>query len=387
MDKISYALGLSIGNNFQNAGIKDLQVDDFVKGLQDVLTGGHPEISYEEAKQVINDYFTKLQKEKLELNKQAGEEFLKINKGRAGVVTLPSGLQYQILNQGKGAKPTKADKVKCHYHGTLINGTVFDSSIQRGQPAVFGVSQVIPGWTEALQLSVVVATVLVAMGMTSCGNSHRSASLKTGVDSASYAIGIANGAQFRQMMEGAPGEPMNMDDLLAGFEVALKNDSAAMRMTPQAAQAFIQTYFMQVQTREANANKEEGEKFLEENKTKKDVFTTESGLQYQVVTEGTGEKPTEKDRVKVHYTGTLLDGTKFDSSVDRGEPAEFPVNGVIKGWTEILQLMPVGSKYIVWVPSELAYGERGAGSDIGPNKTLKFEIELLEIVKEDADKK
>ena len=91
--------------------------------------------------------------------------------------------------------------------------------------------------------------------------------------------------------------------------------------------------------------------------------------------------------MKVHYTGTLLDGTKFDSSVDRGEPAEFPVNGVIKGWTEILQLMPVGSKYIVWVPSELAYGERGAGSDIGPNKTLKFEIELLEIVKEDADKK
>ena len=91
--------------------------------------------------------------------------------------------------------------------------------------------------------------------------------------------------------------------------------------------------------------------------------------------------------MKVHYTGTLLDGTKFYSSVDRGEPAEFPVNGVIKGWTEILQLMPVGSKYIVWVPSELAYGERGAGSDIGPNKTLKFEIELLEIVKEDADKK
>ncbi len=152
MNKISYALGLSIGNNFQNAGIKELQVDDFVKGLQDVLTGGRPEISYEEAKLVINDYFTKLQKEKLALNKQAGEEFLKINKGRAGVVTLPNGLQYQVLAQGNGAKPTKADKVKCHYHGTLINGTVFDSSIQRGQPAVFGVSQVIPGWTEALQL-------------------------------------------------------------------------------------------------------------------------------------------------------------------------------------------------------------------------------------------
>lgn len=237
------------------------------------------------------------------------------------------------------------------------------------------------------KISVLVATVLVAMGITSCGNSHRSASLKTDVDSASYAIGIANGNQFRQMLSNAPGNPLNMDNLLVGFEVALKNDSNAMKMTPQAAQAFIQTYFMLVQTREANANKEEGEKFLAENKTKKDVLTTESGLQYQVITEGTGEKPTEKDRVKVHYTGTLLDGTKFDSSVDRGEPAEFPVNGVIKGWTEVLQLMPVGSKYIVWVPSDLAYGERGAGQEIGSNKTLKFEIELLEIVKDDADKK
>lgn len=105
-------------------------------------------------------------------------------------------------------------------------------------------------------------------------------------------------------------------------------------------------------------------------------------MQYQVVTEGTGDKPTATDKVKVHYTGTLLDGTKFDSSVDRGEPMEFPVNGVIKGWTEVLQLMPVGSKYIVWIPSDLAYGERGAGQDIKPNSTLKFEIELLEIVKD-----
>ena len=134
MDKISYALGLSIGNNFQNSGINNLQVEDFVKGLKDVLNEAQPEISYDEAKQVINDYF------------------LNINKGKAGVVTLPSGLQYQVLKQGEGAKPTSSDKVKCHYHGTLINGTVFDSSVQRGEPAVFGVSQVIPGWVEALQL-------------------------------------------------------------------------------------------------------------------------------------------------------------------------------------------------------------------------------------------
>ena len=152
MDKVSYALGLSIGNNFQNSGINDLQIEDFVKGLKDILGGQTPEISYDEAKQVINDYFMKLQKEQFEINKKAGEEFLNINKGKAGVVTLPSGLQYQVLQKGEGPKPTASDKVKCHYHGTLINGTVFDSSVQRGEPAVFGVSQVIPGWVEALQL-------------------------------------------------------------------------------------------------------------------------------------------------------------------------------------------------------------------------------------------
>lgn len=152
MDKVSYALGLSIGNNFQNSGIKDLQLEDFVQGLRDVLTDAQPVIGYDEAKQVINDYFMKLQQGKLEINKKAGEEFLSINKDKAGVVTLPSGLQYQVLKKGEGAKPTAADKVKCHYHGTLINGTVFDSSVQRGEPATFGVSQVIPGWVEALQL-------------------------------------------------------------------------------------------------------------------------------------------------------------------------------------------------------------------------------------------
>lgn len=152
MDKVSYALGLSIGNNFQNSGIKDLQVEDFIKGLTDVMKEKQPAITYDEAKEVINEYFIKLQKEKMEINKKAGEEFLHINKGRAGVVELPSGLQYQVLKQGNGAKPSATDKVKCHYHGTLINGTVFDSSVQRGQPAVFGVNQVIPGWVEALQL-------------------------------------------------------------------------------------------------------------------------------------------------------------------------------------------------------------------------------------------
>lgn len=152
MDKISYALGLSIGNNFLTSGIKEVNMDDFVQGMQDVLNQAQPAMSYDEAKQVINDYFTKLQSERMELNKKAGEEFLAINKNREGVVTLPSGLQYEILKKGEGKTPVATNQVKCHYHGTLIDGTVFDSSVQRGTPATFGVNQVIPGWVEALQL-------------------------------------------------------------------------------------------------------------------------------------------------------------------------------------------------------------------------------------------
>jgi FKBP-type peptidyl-prolyl cis-trans isomerase FklB len=152
MDKISYALGLSIGNNFLTSGIKKLKIDEFTKGIEDVLYEKTIDITYDEAKEIINDYFTGLQAERKKLNKEAGEEFLRINKNKAGVVTLPSGLQYEILKKGNGEKPKMADKVKCHYHGTLINGTVFDSSVVRGEPAIFGVSQVIRGWVEALQL-------------------------------------------------------------------------------------------------------------------------------------------------------------------------------------------------------------------------------------------
>lgn len=152
MDKISYALGLSIGNNFLSSGIKNVDFDSFLKGMKDVINENTPEMSYDEAKQVMNDYFTKLQDERLEINLKAGEEFLAINKNKPGVVTLPSGLQYEILKKGDGPIPALNDQVKCHYHGTLIDGTVFDSSVERGEPATFGVNQVIPGWVEALQL-------------------------------------------------------------------------------------------------------------------------------------------------------------------------------------------------------------------------------------------
>jgi FKBP-type peptidyl-prolyl cis-trans isomerase FklB len=152
MNKISYALGLSIGNNFLSSGIKDLKIEDFIRGVNDVFLKKTPDISYEEAKQIVNDYFMKLQDEQVKLNKDAGEEFLRINREKSGVVTLTSGLQYEILKKGSGIKPKITDRVKCHYHGTLVNGIVFDSSVQRGEPAVFAVSQVIQGWVEALQL-------------------------------------------------------------------------------------------------------------------------------------------------------------------------------------------------------------------------------------------
>lgn len=152
MDKISYALGLSIGNNFLSSGINKLDVETFAKALGDVLNNKETSMSYDEAKNVINEYFSKLQEEKLDINLKAGEEFLAINKQRPEVTTLPSGLQYEILTKGEGKTPTATDQVKCHYHGTLIDGTVFDSSVQRGTPATFGVNQVIKGWVEALQL-------------------------------------------------------------------------------------------------------------------------------------------------------------------------------------------------------------------------------------------
>lgn len=235
---------------------------------------------------------------------------------------------------------------------------------------------------------IVVTMMAASAGFTSCGNSHEKVTLDTPVDSASYAIGITTGAGYRENLKTMPGGKANIENVIAGFIQAITGDSAAMQMEPRDAQHYLQTYFVEAQAREARENKEIGEAFLEENKTKEGVITTESGLQYKVEVEGTGERPTATDRVKVHYTGTLLDGTVFDSSMDRGEPAEFGVSKVIKGWTEGLQIMPVGSKYIFWIPSDLAYGKRGAGEDIRPNMVLKFEIELLEIVqKEDKEKK
>lgn len=152
MKEISYALGLNIGNNLLGAGIKQLELNTFLKGVQDALESKPQDMTNQEAQAILNDYFTKLQEQQSEGKIKEGAEFLAENAKREGVTTLPSGLQYEVLVAGNGAKPTSAQSVKCHYHGTLIDGTVFDSSVLRGEPATFGVGQVIKGWVEALQL-------------------------------------------------------------------------------------------------------------------------------------------------------------------------------------------------------------------------------------------
>jgi len=206
--------------------------------------------------------------------------------------------------------------------------------------------------------------------------------LNAAVDSACYSVGVNYGAGLRESMSTFPGGEVNLDALAEGFMKAFKQDTAALLITPEEAQSYIQSYIMDIQAKEAEAAIAAGEAFLAENKTKEGVITTESGLQYRVIQKGEGEeKPTTESQVKVHYTGRLLDGTVFDSSVERGEPATFGVTQVIKGWTEVLQLMTPGSKYMVWIPSELGYGAQGAGQMIKPNSVLEFEVELLEIVK------
>jgi FKBP-type peptidyl-prolyl cis-trans isomerase FklB len=170
---------------------------------------------------------------------------------------------------------------------------------------------------------------------------------------------------------------VNVSLIAKGIEEVLNDDST---VTAQEAQMFLTAYFTELRNKEAEKNKEEGQAWLEENRSRPGVVETESGLQYKVIEEGTGKSPTASDRVKCHYEGRLIDGTIFDSSYERGQPAEFALRGVIRGWTEGLQLMKEGGKYELYIPSDLGYGPRGGGQLIGPNATLIFVIELLEVV-------
>jgi len=203
--------------------------------------------------------------------------------------------------------------------------------------------------------------------------------LKTQKDKVSYALGANLGMNLHnQSVEVDPAIVLRgLKDALAGGKMLLTDDQAKGALMQL--QAEVRSKQQEKMKVAGEMNKKEGVEFLAVNKAKEGVVTLPSGLQYKILTEGTGPKPAASDTVVCNYRGTLISGAEFDSSYKRGQPASFPVNGVIKGWTEALQLMPVGSKWQLFVPAELGYGDRGAGADIGPSATLIFEVELLSI--------
>ena len=198
----------------------------------------------------------------------------------------------------------------------------------------------------------------------------------TDIEKGSYALGHQIGTGARKQYENALDSDAVVQGLLDGLA---ERSSKLSTEETEAAQSRLADIVTESRNVAARATIAAGKAFLDENGKREGVVTTDSGLQYEVMTEGSGANPEATDTVVTHYHGTLLDGTVFDSSVERGQPAEFPLNRVIKGWTEALQLMSPGAKYRLYLPPELAYGERGAGQSIGPNATLIFEVELLEI--------
>ena len=287
-----------------------------------------------------------------------------------------------------------------------------------------------------------ILAMAVAVGLTSCTAQSPKANLATDVDSLSYAIGLArtqgldqylaqqgiDSTQIAQFLKGfyegaaksadsdkaymagmqighmvstqwvegfshqifgtASTQSLSRENMLAGFVAGVAKTKGAM--TQEEAQQYMNTQMDAIKAKAIAVkyadNKAACEKFLEENKKKEGVVTLPSGLQYKVITEGKGEIPADTSRVKVNYRGTLIDGTEFDSSYKRKEPSTFRANQVIKGWTEALTMMPVGSKWELYIPSELAYGTRETGGDIKPYSALIFEVELLEIVKDTKKK-
>ncbi|MCK9302550.1 MAG: FKBP-type peptidyl-prolyl cis-trans isomerase [Bacteroidales bacterium] len=233
----------------------------------------------------------------------------------------------------------------------------------------------------------IVVTVAVILGsicvLPSC-NAQKTGNvtIKTEVDTLSYALGSDFGSNILRQLSQMPCD-YDKDMFVAGFMDGFYEKD--LKISQEDAYAFLNTFFEKLQAEqtakaatEAEGRVESNAKYLAENKAKEGVITTASGLQYRIITEGKGKTPTADDKVKVHYVGRLTDGTVFDSSIERGEPIEFPVTGVIQGWVEALQMMPVGSKWELTIPPELGYGDRDMGT-IKPNSVLVFEVELLGI--------
>ena len=234
----------------------------------------------------------------------------------------------------------------------------------------------------------VVAVCALACGLVSCGGGVKSASFKNGeLDSLAYAYGVLFGNQYSNFQDSGvvvPEETMNLDNFLAGFVTAIRRDSNDLKMSLDEANAFLQEFqshlrekMEQKRQNELNENKTKGADFMAENAKKEGVVVTESGLQIQHLVEGTGAQAQDGDKVLVNYKGSLIDGTQFDAN----DSTEFNVNGVVKGFKEGIMAMKEGGKAILTMPSDLAYGDRGAGQNIPGGATLQFEVELLKVTK------
>ena len=219
------------------------------------------------------------------------------------------------------------------------------------------------------EMKKIILSLILIMGITSINAQN----LNTEMEKVSYSLGI----NVAKSVKNQGLTSIDSEAIAQAFTDVFEGNE--LKISEQESNLVLQDYFGKLAKEAQSANVEAGQKFLAENAKRNGVITTATGLQYEVLTEGSGDSPKETDQVTVHYHGTLIDGTIFDSSVERGQPATFPVNGVIPGWVEALQLMKPGAKYKLFIPSNLAYGERGAGGSIGPNATLIFEVELISI--------
>eukprot|EP00441_Pelagodinium_beii_P001293 CAMPEP_0197703286 /NCGR_PEP_ID=MMETSP1338-20131121/125361_1 /TAXON_ID=43686 ORGANISM="Pelagodinium beii, Strain RCC1491" /NCGR_SAMPLE_ID=MMETSP1338 /ASSEMBLY_ACC=CAM_ASM_000754 /LENGTH=298 /DNA_ID=CAMNT_0043287179 /DNA_START=68 /DNA_END=963 /DNA_ORIENTATION=- len=272
-----------------------------------------------------------------------GTAFLAAKEKEEGVVKLPSGLMYKVLKKGDGKHhPTKDSPCDCHYAGTLIDGTEFDSSYKRGTPTTFAPQQVIKGWTEAMQLMV-------------------------------------EGDKWEMYI---PSELAALAIFKSGTPLPVPIVLEAMNMST------VIFLALGVLASMASATNAEGKAYLEAKEKEEGVVKLPSGLLYKVLKTGDGKHhPTKDSPCDCHYAGTLIDGTEFDSSYKRGKPTTFAPNQVIKGWTEAMQLMVEGDKWEMYIPSELAYGDRGAGGKIPGGAALVFQMEIIKIKGKKVDKK
>ena len=330
-DSVSYALGYTFGHKTYKQKYRDLNSVAVHKGFDDGIIG-ESIFNGIVADSILFDYNRDLKEKEAQMNIEIGKAFLEENATKEGVITTESGLQYKVITPAEGPKPVSTDEVKVHYTGTLIDGTKFDSSKDSGQPITFSLDMVIPGWTEGIQLMNEGSTCMLYIPSE-----------------------LAYGPRAR-------GPHITPNSTLI-FEVELlevikREPPKPSKMGPSEAPDFIS---------------------FEDNAKKPGIIQTDSGLQYKVITDAEGSKPSATDKVTCHYTGLLVDGTKFDSSLDRGRPAEFPLNRVIKGWTEGLQYMSPGAIYRFYIPYDLAYGEAGRPPQIPPKATLIFDVELLKI--------